>query len=371
MRRIRDCNVAVIGGAGFLGSHLVDHLIEDRGCKVVVVDNLISGRREFVHKDARFEHADIVDSESYLLRLFKGHGIDYVFNYAAWPYIPDSFARPVHVFQTNATGALHVINAAQEAGCEGILQVSSAEIYGSAGENHIAFFNPDHDDGIKLDETAPVIPHSSYGAAKAAIDSMCQVRWREAKTPCIALRQFNVVGPRETHPYVVPEIISQLSKQMVHVTDAPPDGHGTKVLKGPEPGSRWEPDRFDGKAVIKLGNNSFRDFQYAGDAVRMAVELLERGQFGEVYNMGSESGVKIYDLAKMIGKVMGFADVQVEQDPARVRPWEIWHLQSDNTKLYQAMGLKRWEPLTPLEEALKKTVDWYVGNGRKWPWESA
>lgn len=349
MRNIRDCSVVVTGGAGFLGSHMVNHLVEDRGCKVVVIDNLVAGRREFIHKGAIFEYADITGSERKLYDIFKQHQTRYVFSYAAHPYIPDSFARPLHVFNVNAMGALKVINAAQEAGCEGILQVSSAEIYGGGslrfaeGRRDVAEYVPNSTDG-KIDEEAPVIPHSTYGAAKAAIDALIQVRWREAKTPCIALRQFNCVGERETHPYVVPEIISQLAKQLPNRPD---------ILN---------------PAVVKLGNNSFRDFLYAGDQARIAVDLLERGDFGGVYNLGSETGVKMYDLAGLIGKVMGFADVRVEVDEVRKRPWEIWHLQSCNDKIQAATNYQR-NVITPLEEALRRTVKWFEENGRKWCWE--
>lgn len=330
MRSIRNVDVAVVGGAGFLGSHLVDHLIEDRRCRVLVIDNLISGHRKFINKLATFEHADITGSEDYLLKLFRHYEIKYVFNFAAEPYIPVSFSRPIHVFNINSMGALKVINAAQEAGCEGILQVSSAEIYGDAGTNVLG--------SGKINESDFVIPHSTYGASKAAIDALVQVRWKEAKTPVIALRQFNCLGERETHQYVVPEIISQLYKQEWDVTAG--------VNKGKP-------------AVVRLGNNSFRDFQYAGDAVRMAAELLERGEFGEVYNMGSEDGIKIYDLAKLIGKLMGFESVVVEPDPTRVRPWEIWSLCSSNAKLYSVISSR---PQVGLEEALKKTIAYFVGN---------
>lgn len=313
MRTIKDVNVCVIGGAGFLGSHLVKHLIEDRNCNVVVLDNLIAGKEKFIHPKAKFIWCDITHSEAELRRIFEQNKIDYVFNYAASPYIPDSFERPAHVFDLNARGALLVLNAAQEAGVKGILQVSSAEIYGDA---------PNH----KIDETYPANPHSTYGASKLAIDTLIQARWREAKTPAIALRQFNCVGENETHPYVIPEIIRQ----------------------------------FDKSDIIKLGNNSFRDFQYAGDAVRMAVELLEKGQFGEVYNMGSEDGVKIYDLALKIGYLMNCVNPEIEQDEARIRPWEIWHLQSDNTKLYSVID---YRPKISLQEALKKVIEDYKLNG--------
>jgi len=312
---IRNKKVCVCGGAGFLGSHLVDHLIDDRHCEVLILDNLITGLKKFINPKATFVWCDITQSESELRRLFEQYKIEYVFNYAAEPYIPVSFDRPLHVFNINAFGALRVFNASQDAGVNGILQVSSAEIYGDA---------PNH----KINEEYPARPHSTYGASKLAIDALVQARFKEAKTPVIALRQFNCVGERETHQYVIPEIIDQLNQC----------------------------------ETVRLGNNSFRDFQYAGDAVRMAVELLEKGKFGEVYNMGSEEGIKIYDLAALIGELMG-VDLNIEIDPKRMRPWEIWHLQSDNTKLYSVID---YRPKTTLKEALKKTIDYFDNNNFSW-----
>lgn len=312
MEDIRNCKVIVTGGAGFLGSHLVDHLVEDRGCEVLVLDNLVAGHRKFVNKKAHFQWCDITHSEDEMLHIFKDFGVDYIFQYAAMPYIPDSFKRPVHVAEINAMGALKVIQAAQEAGAKKILQVSSAEIYGKM-------------DGKKNEDT-PIEPHSTYGVAKVFADGMVQVRAREAQCPVIAMRQFNCYGPRETHPYVIPEIISQLSR----------GNH------------------------ISLGNNSFRDFQYARDAVRMAVELLEKGTPGQVYNMGSESGIRIYDLAQMIGKLMGHDEVVIHPDEKRMRPWEIWHLQSDNTKLFRTISAR---PETLFVQGLAETIQYFETNG--------
>jgi nucleoside-diphosphate-sugar epimerase len=324
-RPVQGSKVCVVGGAGFIGSHVVDHLIEDRDCSVVVIDNLVTGRTDFVHDDAKFEHYDVTGSETYLRKLFVHHQIEYVFNYAAEPYIPVSFQRPIHVCNTNFFGAIKVINAAQEAGCEGILQVSSAEIYGNQ-------LGP-------IDEKAPVCPHSSYGASKAAIDFLVQARWKEAGTPCISLRQFNCVGERETHPYVIPEIISQVYSEL---------------------------HRDKNKTVgVDLGNNSVRDFQYAGDAAKMAVELLERGELGEVYNMGSQQTIHIYDLAELIGQLMD-CQVRVRHDTWRDRPWEIWHLRSDNAKLYKTIGSR---PSVSLQEALLRTIADFNARGHRWPWE--
>lgn len=321
MRNINNVNVCVCGGAGFLGSHLVTHLIEDRNCTVIVLDNLIAGHTKFLHPKAKFIYCDITQSESQLRKIFETEKIEYIFNYAAEPYIPVSFERPLHVFEVNARGALMVMNAGQDAGVKGILQVSSAEIYGDA---------PDH----KIDENYPAHPHSTYGASKLAIDALVQARWKEAQTPVIALRQFNCVGENETHEYIIPVIIAQVMSE-----------------------------NFDG--TIYLGNNSFRDFQYAGDAVKMAVELLEKGDFGEVYNMGSEEGIKMYDLAMKIMSLCGFLPnyKSVMPDPKRMRPWEIWHLQSDNTKLYSVID---YRPQVSLEEALKRTIEDYKQNGFVW-----
>ena len=318
MRDIRGVNVCVIGGAGFLGSQLVDHLIEDRNCKVIVLDNLITGLKKHINQGALFKWFDIRDDENELAKIFTDNDIQYVFNYAAEPYIPECFERPMHFFDINATSVLRVLNACQKASIKGLLQVSSAEIYG--------------DMTGKITEKDHIVPHSTYGVSKVAADGLVQVRWREGGVPAIAMRQFNCVGERETHAYVIPEIIHQLDKSN----------------------------------SINLGNNSFRDFQYSGDAVRMAVELLERGEFGEVYNMGSEGGIKIYDLAHLIGKLMGHEEVVINVDQARVRHWEIWHLQSDNTKLYSVIGQKT---PTPLEDALKRTIDYYYKNGKSWDWE--
>jgi nucleoside-diphosphate-sugar epimerase len=307
--------VCVIGGAGFLGSHLVDHLIDDRDCEVLVLDNLITGLRKHIHKDAEFQWFDIRDDEDELSRILKEHNIEYVFNYAAEPYIPECFDRPMHFFQINATAVLKVLSACHKAGVKAILQVSSAEIYG--------------DMKGKIKETDPVEAHSTYGVSKLAADGLVQVRWKEAKVPAIAMRQFNCVGERETHEYVIPEIISQLAKS----------------------------------STVDLGNNSFRDFQYAGDAIKMAVSLLENGEFGEVYNMGSESGIQIYDLAHLIGKLMGHESVEIRVDQDRVRPWEIWHLQSDNTKLYESIPLR---PEVSLEESLNRTINYFNKNNYTW-----
>lgn len=313
--KMKNQTCVVIGGAGFLGSHLVDYLVAE-GNEVIVLDNLICGRTSFINHKARFIWCDITHSEFSLIKLFKKLKVDYVFNYAAEPYVPSSYDRPLHTLDINARGALMVINAATEAYAKGILQVSSAEIYGDV-------------QGL-ISEDDPAHPRSTYGATKLCIDMLVQARFRESGCPVVSLRQFNCLGERDVlHPYVLPAIYQQLS----------------------------EGD------TVRLGNNSFRDFIYAGDAVRIAVELVEKGRPGEVYNLGSQEGIKMYDLARMVGELLGHKKIEVIEDDSRKRAWEIWHLQSDNTKINSVVDAR---PEVSLPEAVARTVHYYNENPNTW-----
>ena len=327
---IEKCPVLVVGGAGFLGSHLVDYLVASRGCSVVVMDNLVTGKREWVDwlPGVTFIHHDICGSEEFIEKVIRRYSIEWVFNYAAWPYIPDSFDRPLQVFAVNATGAIKVINAAASCDVKGILQVSSGELYG------------DGESGQLINEKHPVAPRSTYGAAKAAVDYYCQTAWMERKIRVIALRQFNCVGERETHPYVIPEIISRIH-------------------------NNTEP--FTKTATISLGNNSIRDFMYAGDAVRYAVWLLESKRWGEVFNLGSSQFISIYDLANMVGEVMGLKELKIKKSRKLTRPWEIWSLRSDNSKIEEAIK----EPVRTLtvRQSIERAYEYFKQNGNKWDYE--
>lgn len=337
-QEIKGAPVCVVGGAGFLGSHLVDYLVEDRDCVVTVVDNLVSGRREFVHPKANFVHYDITQGKDYLGKLFCDLGTEWVFNYAAYPYIPDCYADPIRVMNVNLFGAMNVIQAADEMNVRGVLQVSSAEIYQSLSYSPMP--GTPVSSLVAIDEHWPVNPVSSYGVSKAAVDNLVRVWSKENGVRAISLRQFNCLGARETHPYVVTEIMSQLFEQN---------------------GGRSR-DNY----VVRLGNNSFRDFMDAGVAAQTAVRLLEVGDYGESYNLGSGASLPVYDLAKVIGKELGLS-VSVEHDPKRDRAIELWSLRSDNQKIEAALGGAI--QTDPLGVSVKRVWDWYSFNNYKWPWE--
>ena len=305
----------VIGGAGFIGSHVVEKLLA-KGHEVVVMDNLVSGRREFVPKEVEFRWGDIRSPRD-LDRVFT-HGGDLfhrVINLAAQPYIPNCYDDPELFFETNANGTLNVLRACERHLFSGgrVLQYASAEEYGTQKG--------------RINEDVAVHPQSTYGVSKVAADYLCQVRHRESGIQAIALRQFNCFGPRETHEDVIPEIISQLDK-------------------GPK---------------VRLGNiKAERDFLYVEDAAEYAIELLEKGAPGEIYNLGSEGCISIEELARMIGRVMGHEAIEIEIDAKKLRPWDIERLQADNTKIH---GVVSYRPATTFALGLEKTVAYFKEHG--------
>ena len=317
----------VIGGCGFIGSHVVDALVAD-GHDVVVMDNLVTGRREFLNPKAQFVWGDIRQKED-LARAFRPFvtpvtkivipAFERVINLAAQPYIPQCYDDPELFFETNANGTLNVIRAVELWCPEArLLQYASAEEYGTQKG--------------KIGEGVAVRPQSTYGVSKVAADYLCQVRHRESGVRAIALRQFNCYGPRETHEYVIPEIVSQLAKR---------DGHLG--------------------AVLKLGNvKAERDFLYVEDAARYAIELLEKGEPGEIYNLGAGTCVSIEDLAHLLARVMGIDMLTIEVDPAKLRPWDIERLESDNSKIHAAV---EYRPKVEFEEGLRRTVAYFREHG--------
>lgn len=312
---IRNSNVCVTGGAGMIGSHLVDELII-RGNNVLVIDNLSEGEKSFINKKAKFVWFDVRENQDRLTKLFKDENIDFVFHLVSLPFIPNCFADPIPFFDTNARGTMNVLVSCQEANVKKVLVYSSAEIYGTKEK--------------PIKETDELNPQSTYGVAKISADQLSKIRYIEADLPVVINRQFNVFSWRARHPYIIPEIISQLDKSN----------------------------------TIHLGNiYAYRDFLFIDDAVSMAIELLEKGIPGEEYNIGEENTIQIKDLVDIIADLMGKKDVKIIVDKDRLRPFDITRLQADTTKLKNTIS---YRPKYDLRKGLKVVIDRFNKNGKKW-----
>ncbi|MDO8625813.1 MAG: SDR family NAD(P)-dependent oxidoreductase [Candidatus Diapherotrites archaeon] len=316
-------NVMVTGGAGFIGSTLSRELLAE-GANVFVYDNFLSGIESNISEIAdriTLIRDDIRSPQ--LESVLKKNQIDFVFNLAAMPYIPDCYDKPFEFFDINATGAMNVMLACKKAGVQRIIQWSTSEVYGTARQ-------------VPMDEHHQLHPQSTYAVAKAAADRLCYTLHYEQELPVIILRQFNCYGPRETHPYIIPELISQLSASN----------------------------------KLKLGNvNARRDFTFVTDAAKAGLALMKEPKaVGQVFNAGYGRDYSIKEIAEMIGKIMGHPDIDIQLEQRRLRPLDVEQLHASYFKLHKLTG---WEPKISFEEGLQHTVDWYRANGSKWPWDKA
>lgn len=285
-----------------IGSHVVD-AFRARGDEVTVLDNLVTGRREFFPSDVEFWQRDIRDETLSFV------GFDGVMHLAAEPFIPESYVRPREFFDVNAFGTMNVLLRAKEAGVKKVIFYSSSEIYGSAVT-------------MPMSEAHPTLPRSSYAVSKLAADRLSWTLFHEQGIPVIIQRQFNVFGPRCLQPYVIPEIIRQL---------------------------------LAGNQTIKLGNLAARrDFTYVTDAAAATTLLWDRGVPGEVYNVGSGTARTVAKIAETIASILG-KNPEIMQEQFRYRPIDVWHLEADPAKI-RALG---WEPRVSFEEGLREMIAWF------------
>jgi dTDP-glucose 4,6-dehydratase len=315
-------NVLVTGGAGFIGSALVRELVKE-GANVIVYDNLSSGDlsnlREVLDK-IKMVVGDIIE-QKFKDVLIKNR-VDYLFHLAAEPYIPECYEFPRRFFEVNATGTLNVLLSCKEANVKRIVYYSSSEVYGTAQK-------------IPMDENHPTLPLSTYSVSKLAADRLCFTLFHEQKIPVVIVRQFNTYGPRETHPYLIPYLITQLSKSN----------------------------------TVKLGNlKARRDFTYVDDAVSGAIALMKAERVeGEVFNLGTGKDWGVEETAHIISEMLGKKSIEIETDVSRLRRKDVEVLNCDNSKIKRFTG---WQPTVEYKEGLQKTIDWYKSNGNKWVWET-
>ncbi|HCD08834.1 MAG TPA: UDP-glucose 4-epimerase [Thermoanaerobacter sp.] len=299
--------VLVTGGAGFIGSHVVDLLIEN-GYEVIIVDNFSTGKEEFINKKAIFYKKDITDEN--LCEIFKKEKPDYVIHQAAQIEVQKSIDNPVFDAKVNILGTVYLLECCRKSGVKKVIYASSAAVYG----------NPEY---LPIDEKHKVNPISYYGISKHTPEHYFEVYRQLYGLKYTILRYANVYGIRQD-----------------------PKGEGgvisifiDKMLKGERP-------------IIFGDGNQTRDFVYVKDVAKANLLALERGD-NEVVNISTNKPTSINELVEIMNKIMNTSLKPIYAEP---RKGDIIHSYLDNKKALDVLG---WKPEYSLEEGLRETIEYY------------
>lgn len=318
-------SVLVTGGAGFIGSHLVDRIASDSPRRLVVVDNLYLGREANL-SDARrrlpelvFCQQDATDYEA-MAGILDEHQIDVVFNLAVVP-LPASLVRPRWSVEQNVALATVMCELLRERYYRTLIHFSSSEAYGSAAY-------------VPMDERHPAIPSTPYAASKVSGDQIVLSYWHTFGIDAAIVRPFNNFGPRQnsgTYAGIIPIVVQ-------------------RALRG-------EPVEIFGDG------EQTRDFVFVRDTADAAVRAFcESGTRGRIMNIASGREVSVNELVRLLLEVLG---VEVPIHHVAARPGDVrrhW------ASIELARELIGYEPTTSLREGLSETVSWYraaqpVANG--------
>ncbi len=308
-KRGKGTKVVVVGGAGFIGSHLVDALIL-RGHEVHMIDNLLGGRKENVNPKAVFHKADIRELAT-IKPLIKG--AQFVFHCAALPRVQYSIEHPALTNEVNVGGTLNVLIASQEGGVKRVIYSGSSSAYGDPASSRLVGGQAAGKQFLPLKETLPVNPKSPYGLQKYVGELYCRV-WSEVHgLETVSLRYFNVYGPRLN-----------------------PDGAYALAI------GKFLKQRKEGKPLTIWGDGTqTRDFTHVRDIVRanlLAAESTKVGK-GEVINIGAGRNFSVNQLAKLIGG-------PVVHEPPRIEPHDTL---ADNSLARKLLG---WKPEVTFEKGI-------------------
>lgn len=290
-------NVLVTGGAGFIGSHLVDALVR-RGCRVVVLDNFRSGRVENVSQHLESDVFRLVEGDVQDRKVVGNvmDGVDAVVHLAALIDVEDSVNNPFDTHRVNATGTLNVLEEAVRNDVGRFVFASSTAVYGEVKP-------------LPLKEDCPLKPMSPYAASKASAESYCRAFCRSYDLETVILRYFNVYGPRQEHnPY---------------------SGVITKFLSN---ASRGEP------LVVYGDGEQTRDFIYIEDVVDATVLALENDNLvGETFNVCTGKSTTINELAQIVKEATGRNSQIMYGKP---RKGDIGNNYGDPVKAEEILGFK-------------------------------
>jgi UDP-N-acetylglucosamine/UDP-N-acetyl-alpha-D-glucosaminouronate 4-epimerase len=301
----------VTGGAGFIGSNLVDALV-DEGHMVRVLDDLVTGSRDNVNPAAEVTIASVADTDAVRGAI---EGCDTVFHVGALRAVERSVGDPLATDLSNVHGTLTVLHAAHEAGVRRVVSASSSSVYGGAKQ-------------VPTPETAPLMPRSPYAVSKMAGEHYCRVYTELYGLETVSLRYFNVYGPRQRpdSPYaaVIPLFIDALRK------GEPPIVHG------------------DGRQS--------RDFTYISDTVAATIAAAQAPAdkcAGRAYNVAPGETHDLLDLLAILARLVG---VEPKPEHTDERAGDVRRTWADPSAARRDLG---FSCEVGFEEGLRRTVDWF------------
>src|SRR3989344_11528 len=298
--------VLVTGGAGFIGSHVTRLLIE-AGHSVTVLDNFESGHKNVLAKEEKLIVGGINDPQKCAEAL---KGVDAVIHMAGLIVVPESVKDPLKYCNNNVIGTVNLLESMRKVGVKKIIFSSSACVYGTP-------------DKLPIKEDAAIHPDNPYGASKASIETFLQTYNAVFGFDAIILRYFNPYGPGEEHN---PE------------THAIPNFVKATLVKKPIP-LYWK-------------GQQIRDFIYIDDLAQAHIDVLPLSGY-QIFNIGTEKGIKVKDVINEIFKIVGY---KVPINNLGKRPGDVEANYASSEKLKKAVS---WDANVDLTEGLKRTIDYY------------
>jgi len=302
--RLEGASVVVIGGAGFIGSHVTQQLVE-QGASVHVIDNLHRGKQAFVPDEVELDTVAVQNTD--IKEIMRAYDPDAIIHLAALHYIPYCNEHPEETFDVNVMGTRNVVSAAADIGVESFVFTSSAAVYEPSKQAHTVNDN--------------LNPIDIYGKTKVIGEQLVELFHQRTDIGTVSLRLFNTYGIRETNPHLIPEILSQIQQ---------------------------------GKREIKLGNlTPARDFVHVKDVSKAIVGALDTSEGYDTYNVGSGQSHSVQDVVEKIAGVCG-VDIRIVQEEERIRSNDRPNLEGDISKTQKELG---WEPKITFTDGLTQLFE--------------
>ncbi len=302
--------ILVTGGAGFIGSHVVDAYIT-AGHQVAVLDNFSTGREENVNRAAEVHHVDVRE-QSQVANVIASFRPDVVNHHAAQAEVPKSVADPAYDAHINILGGLNLLKASVDNSVRKFIFISSGgEIYGEP-------------DVVPADEDHPVRPLSPYGTSKFAFEQYLGTFHRTFGLSYTVLRYANVYGPRQDFYAEEGRVIAIFASRMLMGKPVTIDGDGMQS----------------------------RDMLHVGDAATANLAALEKGS-GGIFNIGTGIPVTINDIFR---KLSLLTDYKLEPRFGPARKGDVYRIALDNSRAQEHLG---WRPRVTIEEGLRLTLDYF------------